>query len=164
MKYFNTMEAKLHIFDTNGLHNYRLVHESTPAPFYRGGNEEKWFKNVYNVLYGGNLQVEDSGYAKIFEYVKGAKITGRAQPNTTVALTNTIKTNIGRTIQYSQTSSSDGTYEFTVPYSTLGPIAGETQFDTKPEGPYTITAGNVSKKIDVSERDVLDGNTVTLNL
>jgi len=163
-EYYDTMEAKLHIFDTNGLHNYRLVHESTPNPYVSGGNQEKWTKNVYNVLYSGNLPVEDSGYAKIFEYVKGAKITGRAPPNTTVTLTNTIKTNIGRTISYSQTTSSDETYAFTVPYSTLGPIPGETQFDTKPTGPYTVTIGNVSKQIDVKEKDVLDGNTLTLDL
>ncbi|MCZ7404771.1 MAG: oligosaccharyl transferase, archaeosortase A system-associated, partial [Candidatus Methanoperedens sp.] len=155
--------AKLHIFDTNGLHNYRLVHESTPNPYVRGGAQEKQDKYIYNVLYRGNLPVEDSGYAKIFEYVKGAKITGRAQPNTTVTLTNTIKTNIGRTVSYSQTTSSNGTYEFTVPYSTLGPISGETQFDTKPTGPYTVTMGNVSKQIDVGEKDVLEGNTLTLN-
>ena len=165
-KYFNTMEAKLHIFDTNGLHNYRLVHESTPNPYVRGGNEEKWFKNVYNVLYGGNLPVEDSGYAKIFEHVKGANITGRAPPNSTVTISNTIKTNIGRTIQYSQTttSSPDGTYVFTVPYSTTGPISGETNFDTKPEGQYTVTAGNVTKQVDVGERDVLDGGSVKVDL
>ncbi len=177
-EYYDTMEARLHIFDTNGLHNYRLVHESTPNPYVRGGNSERWFKNVYNVLYGGNLQIEDSGYAKIFEYVKGAKITGTAPPDTTISLTNTIKTNIGRTIQYSQTTSSNGTYVFTVPYSTLGPISGpfectgcfftgekgETQFDTKPAGAYTITVGNVSKQIDVSEKDVLEGSIVTLNL
>ncbi|MDP3104964.1 MAG: oligosaccharyl transferase, archaeosortase A system-associated, partial [Candidatus Methanoperedens sp.] len=162
MKYFNTMEAKLHIFDTNGLHNYRLVHESTPAPYYRGGNEEKWTKNVYNVLYGGNIPVEDSGYAKIFEYVKGANITGQAPTGSAVTLTNTIRTNIGRTIQYSQTTtSSSGTYAFTVPYSTLGAIPGETQFDTMPAEPYTITAGSISKQIDISEKDVLEGNTVT---
>ncbi len=178
MKYLNTMEAKLHIFDTDGLHNYRLVHESTPAPYYRGANTERQFKYIYNVIYGKNMSIEDSGYAKIFEYVKGARITGRAPPNTTVTLTNTIKTNIGRTVQYSQTTTSNGTYEFTVPYSTLGPISGDfecaecffsgqkgyTQFDTKPTGPYTVTAGNVSKPIDVSEMDVLAGHTVTLDL
>ncbi|MBU4373444.1 MAG: hypothetical protein KJ714_03180 [Euryarchaeota archaeon] len=75
-----------------------------------------------------------------------------------------MKTNIGRNIQYSQTTTSNGTYAFTVPYSTLGPIPGETQFDTKPTGPYTVTAGNISKQIEVSEKDVLEGNTVTLNL
>lgn len=164
MKYYDTIEAKLHIFDTNGLKHYRLVHESTPNPYVRGGNAEKWFKNVYNILYGGSLPVEDSGYAKIFEYVKGAKITGTAPPGTTVTLTNTIKTNIGRTISYSQTASSNGTYAFIVPYSTLGPIAGETQFDTMPISAYTVSAGNVTKLIDVSEKDVLEGRTVTLDL
>lgn len=164
MKYYDTIEAKLHIFDTNGLKYYRLVHESTPNPYVRGGNAEKWFKNVYNILYGGSLPVEDSGYAKIFEYVKGAKITGTAPPGTTVTLTNTIKTNIGRTISYSQTTSSNGTYAFVVPYSTLGPIAGETQFDTMPLGAYTVSAGNITKQIDVSEKDVLEGRTVTLDL
>ncbi|MDO9097387.1 MAG: oligosaccharyl transferase, archaeosortase A system-associated, partial [Candidatus Methanoperedens sp.] len=164
MKYYDTMEAKLHIFDTNGLRNYRLVHESTPNPYTAGGNSEKWFKNVYNILYSGNLPVEDSGYAKIFEHVKGAKIEGRAPPDTAITLANTIKTNIGRTVQYSQTTTSNGTYAFTVPYSTLGPIPGETQFDTRPEGPYTVTSGNVSKQIEVSEKDVLEGNAVTLDL
>ncbi|MCG2727643.1 MAG: hypothetical protein L6244_03210 [Candidatus Methanoperedenaceae archaeon] len=101
---------------------------------------------------------------KVFEYVKGAKITGTAPPHTIVTLTNTIKTNIGRTIHYSQTTTSNGTYAFTVPYSTLGAIPGETQFDTKPTGAYTITAGNISKQIDISERHVVEGNTVTLNL
>jgi dolichyl-diphosphooligosaccharide--protein glycosyltransferase len=163
-KYYDNMEAKLHIFDGNGLKNYRLVHESPANPNTEGGYQEKYYKNVYNVLYGGNIPVEDSGLVKVFEYVKGAKITGSAPPNTTVTLTNIIKTNTGRTIQYSQNTSSNGTYEFTVPYSTLGPIPGETQFDTKPTGPYTIVAGNVSKTIDISEKDVLDGSTVILNL
>jgi oligosaccharyl transferase (archaeosortase A-associated) len=163
-RYYDNMEAKLHIFDGNGLKNYRLVHESPINPYTQGGNEEQWYKNVYNVLYGGKIPVENSGLVKVFEYVKGAKITGLAPPNTTVTLMNTIKTNIVRTIQYSQTTTSNGTYEFTVPYSTLGPIPGETQFDTKPTGSYTVTFGNASKQIDVSEKDVLEGNTVTLNL
>ncbi|MFZ3059825.1 MAG: oligosaccharyl transferase, archaeosortase A system-associated [Candidatus Methanoperedens sp.] len=164
MKYYNTMESRLHIFDTNGLHNYRLIYESPVNPYTEGGNSEMWFKNVYNVLYKGSLQVENSGYAKIFEYVKGAKITGSAPVNATVTLTNNIRTNIERTIPYSQTTSSDGTYEFIVPYSTLGPITGETQFVTRPTGPYTVTVGNVSKQIDVSEKDVLEGGTINLNL
>ncbi len=163
-KYYENMAAKLHIFDGNRLKHYRLVHESSPNPYTLGGYQEKSYKNIYNVLYGGSIAIEDSGVVKIFEYVDGAKITGTAPPDTTVTLTNTIKTNIGRTIQYSQTTSSDGTYSFTVPYSTLGPIPEETQFDTKPAGPYTVTAGDISKQIDVSEKDVLEGRTVTLDL
>jgi len=120
MKYYNTMESKLHIFDTNGLRNYRLVHESNINPYTSGGNEEIAYKSIYNVLKRDNsLPAEGSGYAKIFEYVKGARISGIAPKDTTVILTNTIKTNIGRTIQYKQETTSNGTYEFIVPYSTL---------------------------------------------
>ena len=165
LKYYNTMESKLHIFDTNGLRNYRLVHESTPNPYTSGGNVEKGYKSVYNTLNRANLiPAEDSGYAKIFEHVKGAKITGNAPPNTVVILTNTIQTNIGRTVQYKQVTTSNGTYDLIVPYSTLGPISGQTQFDTKPTGAYTVTAGNISKQIEISEKDVLEGGTVTLEL
>jgi dolichyl-diphosphooligosaccharide--protein glycosyltransferase len=165
MKYFNTMESKLHIFDTNGLKNYRLVHESTPNPYTSGGNEEKGYKSVYNTLNRTNLiPAENSGYAKIFEYVKGAKITGNAPPNSIVTLTNTIQTNIGRMIQYKQEVSSNGVYTIIVPYSTHGPISGQTQFDTKPTGAYTVTLGNISKQVEISEKDVLEGGTVTLDL
>ncbi len=203
MRYFENMEAKLHIFDGNGLKHYRMVHESQPAPNnYKAWDEvgvysdnsgnlvpicylPGWNPNDpcmgkfwYNQLYGGNLPLEYSGLVKVFEYVKGANITGHAPPNTTVMLNNTINTNIGRTFQYSQTTTSDGTYTFTVPYSTTDPITGpfecngcfftgkngDTQFDTKPEGAYTVTAGNISKRVDVSEIDVLEGRTVTLNL
>lgn len=165
MKYYNTMESKLHIFDTNGLRNYRLVHESTINPYTSGGNEEIAYKSIYNVLKRENpIPAEGSGYAKIFEYVKGARITGIAPPNTIVTLTNTIKTNIGRNVQYKQETSSNGTYVFIVPYSTLGPIPGQTRFDTKPAGPYSVTAGNVSKQIDVGEKDVLEGGIITLDL
>ncbi|MCX9025506.1 MAG: oligosaccharyl transferase, archaeosortase A system-associated [Candidatus Methanoperedens sp.] len=162
-KYYDTMEAKLHIFDGNSLKYYRLVHESPPNPNTEGGYMEQQIKYIYNTLYGGHIPVENSGLVKVFEYVKGAKITGHSTPNGTVTLTNTIKTNIGRTVSYSQATSSNGTYAFTVPYSTLGPIPGETQFDTKPTGPYTVNVGNVSKQIDVSEKDVLDGNALTLD-
>lgn len=160
-KYYEVMETKLHIFDGNGLKRYRLVHESARNPY----GDDQWYKNVYNVLYGGKIQTENSGLVKVFEFVKGANITGRTPPNSTVTISNSIKTNIDRTIQYSQTTTAyGGTYVFTVPYSTTGPIAGETQFDTMPTELYTITAGSISKQIDISEKDVLEGNTVTLDL
>ncbi len=61
-------------------------------------------------------------------------------------------------------TSSNGTYVFIVPYSTLGPILGETRFDTGPAGPYSVTAVNVSKQVAVGEKDVLDGGTLTIDL
>ena len=53
---------------------------------------------------------------------------------------------------------------FEVPDSTTYPIPGKTNFDTRPTGPYTITAGNVTKTVDVAEQDVLKGGTITVNL
>ncbi|NJD53210.1 MAG: oligosaccharyl transferase, archaeosortase A system-associated [Candidatus Methanoperedens sp.] len=181
-KYYDTMESRLHIFDTNGMKYYRLVHESRPNPNTQGGYYEVGVYNQgnqiapvcdqnicvgkywYNFAFKSDIPVEYSGYAKVFEYVKGARITGSAPTGTNVTLTNTIKTNIGRTIQYKQVTTSNGAYAFTVPYSTLGPIQGETRFDTAPVGPYSVTAGNVSKQVDVAERDVLDGGTITIDI
>jgi len=51
-----------------------------------------------------------------------------------------------------------------VPYSTLGPIPDETNFDNRPIGPYTITSEDVSKTVDVAEQDVLDDGTVTVDM
>ena len=129
-RYYDSMEARLHIFDANGLQQYRLVHESPAAP--TGHTSETGYKNVYNVLFGGNLPLTDSGYVKTFEYVEGATITGTAPAGETVTISNTIQTNQGRSFTYSQSATSDGTYSFTVPYSTEGPIPGETQFAVRP--------------------------------
>ena len=163
--WYTSMEGQLHIFDGDGLKHYRLVHESQANPSARGGNGEQRCKAIYNMLYGGNLQVENTGFVKIFEFVDGATITGSAPDGTEVKISNNIMTNQGRLFTYTQsTTAKNGTYSFEVPYSTLGPIPDETNFDTRPTGPYTITAGDLSKTVDVAEQDVLDGGTVTVNL
>ncbi|MDM7919968.1 MAG: oligosaccharyl transferase, archaeosortase A system-associated, partial [Methanosarcina sp.] len=97
-----------------------------------------------------------------FEYVKGARITGTASPEETVNINTTILTGQGRTFEYSQstTSDSEGRYEFIVPYSTEGPISGETQFDTAPEGPYVVSYGDTTEEVRVSEEAVLNGEEV----
>lgn len=156
-RYYNSMEARLHIFDGNGLKQYRMVHESPIA-----STQETGYKNVYNVLFGGNVAEENSGYVKIFEYVKGATVTGKASAGETVTISNTILTSQMRTFTYTQTTTaeSDGTYSLTVPYSTTGPIEGETQFDTMPTGAYVISYGNTTQQVSVSETDVLNGNTI----
>jgi dolichyl-diphosphooligosaccharide--protein glycosyltransferase len=156
-RYYDSMEARLHIFDGNGLQQYRLVHESRAAPGY---TSETGYKNVYNVLFGGNLPLIDTGYVKTFEYVEGATITGTAPAGETVTIDNTIETNQGRSFTYSQSVTSDGTYSFTVPYSTQGPIPGETQFAVRPAGPYMISYGNTTQQVSVSELDVLNGNVI----
>ncbi len=156
-RYFNSMEARLHIFDTNGLKQYRMVHETEAYQ-----SDEVGYKQVYNFLHGGQLPEIYTGYVKIFEYVKGANITGMASPNETVKISTTILTNQGRTFDYSQSTTVDsqGRYEFTVPYSTEGPIAGETQFDTAPAGPYVLSYGGTTKEVRVSEEAVLKGEEI----
>lgn len=165
-KRYNAMMMRLHLFDGDGLKTYRLVHESVPAPTADGlvGMGEAGFKDVYNKLFGGNLTVDYTGHVKIFEHVKGAHITGKAPANATVSISLKVKTNQGREYSYSQKTVSNGAYELIVPYSTEGSITGQTQFDTKPEGPYSVTAGNASKNVEVSEKDVLEGGTITLDL
>ncbi|MCG7850796.1 MAG: oligosaccharyl transferase, archaeosortase A system-associated, partial [ANME-2 cluster archaeon] len=91
--------------------------------------------------------------------------TGSAPDGATVTISNSIMTNQGRLFTYIQTTTADnGKYSFEVPYSTQGPIPGETNFDTRPTGSYTITAGDVSKTVDVAEQDVLNGGTVTVHM
>ena len=65
-RFYESTLAKLQLFKGMNLKNYRLVYESQPNL----KSNEKHYKNVYNILYGGNLTSEDSGYIKIFEYVK----------------------------------------------------------------------------------------------
>jgi dolichyl-diphosphooligosaccharide--protein glycosyltransferase len=167
MKYLNSMEMRLHLLDGNGLIHYRMVHESQA---YNPGNEpyvnlEQLYKNVYNMWTGENIPTDTTtGFVKIFEYVKGATITGTAPANETVTITNTIQTNQMRTFTYTQTTTagSDGTYSFTVPYSTTGPVEGGTQFDTMPTGSYVISYGNTTQQVSVSETDVMNGNTLEI--
>jgi dolichyl-diphosphooligosaccharide--protein glycosyltransferase len=156
-RYFNSMESRLHLLDGNGLKQYRLVHET-----WAYHTQEVWYKQVYNLLYGGSIPEVDTGYIKIFEYVEGAKITGTASPNEGVNINTTILTGQGRTFEYSQstTSDSEGRYEFTVPYSTDGPVSGETQFDTAPAGAYVVSYGDTTREVRVSEEAVLKGEEV----
>ena len=70
----------------------------------------------------------------------------------------------GRDFTYSQKTVSNGSYEFIVPYSTEGPIPGETNFDTKPIGRYILTVGNVSREVPIEENSVLSGKITKVDL
>ena len=98
-RYFNSMEARLHIFDGNGLKHYRMVHET-----WADQTEEIGYKQVYNLFFEGNIPEVNTGYVKIFEYVNGANITGTASPNETVKISTTILTGQNRTFEYSQST------------------------------------------------------------
>ena len=153
-RYYNSMEARLHILDGNGLKHYRMVHETRAAQ-----TSEVGYKQVYNYLFDGNVPEVNTGYVKIFEYVKGANVTGTVSPNETVKLSTKIVTGQKRAFEYSQSTISDskGSFELTVPYSTEGPISEETQFDSAPSDPYELSYGNTIKEVRVSEEAILKG-------
>ena len=167
MTYYSSMEARLHTLDGIGLKRYRLVHESTPG--YDVGYKQVY--NLYTRMYPDFYEIyqdfpkkipeENTGYVKIFEYVKGARITGSAPLNSTVTLQVPILTNQGRTFEYAQTTTaSNGTFTFIVPYSTDGPMVNGTNFDTAPSDLYTITIGGTLHRVPVSEEDVMNANIV----
>jgi len=164
-RYFNSMVFRLHMLDGVGLEQYRLVHESRSENSY-AQYHETFYKQLYNQIYSKTLTASNTGYVKTFEFVEGATITGTAAPNADVELSLTVQTNQNRLFNYNQTVKTDstGSFSFTVPYSTTGPIAGETNFAVKPNGNYIITSGSAEGRVDVTENDVLNGRTVSVSL
>ena len=129
------------------------------------GTQEVLYKYAYNRLYSKDLglprvKLGPSGYVKIFERVRGAVVTGKVPDGVGEVVVNvTIKTNQNRSFEYYATAKvKNGTYSIVLPY------AQDTDYPVKPITPYYITAGNVTKTFTLSERDVTEGNTVTLDL
>jgi len=162
--YFRTLEAKLHILDTKGLQHYRLIYESASSANTFSGFQEVIYRNLFNQLYASKFGFKPvdatfTGYVKIFEYVKGAKITGRVPAGVDkVHVQAKIVTNQGRVFVYENWAEvKDGRYEVTVPYSQ------NSKYPVKADA-YQIRAGNVVKTVEVTEEDVLNGNTITVDL
>ena len=164
-RYFNSMVFRLHMLDAVGLEQYRMVYESKQENSYMQ-NQETLYKNLYNQIFLKNVTVTATGYVKTFEYVEGAVIKGTAAPNADVEVTLTVQSNQNRIFNYNQTVKADasGNFAIKVPYSTTGPISGETNFAVKPNGNYTVKSGGAEGKVDVTEKDVLTGGTVTVSL
>jgi dolichyl-diphosphooligosaccharide--protein glycosyltransferase len=112
------------------LQHYRLVHESST--------------NGAQSLMGTQTGAPDIKYVKVFEYVKGAHIKGDGVIEVPVV------TNTGRTFTYRQQSVNG---EFIIPYATSG-----NTYEVKATGPYRIVGSD--KSFDVTESDILSGNTV----
>jgi oligosaccharyl transferase (archaeosortase A-associated) len=111
------------------LQHYRLIHES--------------MNNATATVFPESAPaiLPDIKYVKIFEYVKGAHISGEGIIEVPVV------TNTGRAFVYRQESVNG---EFVVPYSTTG-----NRYDVKATGPYHIAG--TSRYITVTEDDVLTG-------
>ena len=134
--YFQTMYARLQVFDGIGLMNYRMVYESNETHF------DLFDKQTRNI--------------KIYEYVRGAKITGNTLPGEIVSVSGRVITNQKRTFEYSQTIKADdkGYFEFTVPYSKNGP------YETRLLERYELKSGNTTRSLNITENDIMIGNKI----
>ena len=121
------------------LKHYRLVHESETDVM---ANSLKWVKT--------------------FEHVPGAVITGAAPAGTKVTIAVPIMTNSKRAFIYRQSNVSNGQFTLVVPYSTEGPIAGGTNFDTKPIGAYQLVVGDKTYEVRVPEEMVMTGGVIKI--
>jgi asparagine N-glycosylation enzyme membrane subunit Stt3 len=141
-KLFHTTLARLHLFDGSGMGRLRLIYES-------------------RTIEGGNPATSE---VKIFEYLPGAVIKVSTAPGMKVGAMLKMVSNQGRMFYYATEGKqeADG-YEIRVPYST------EKRYDTHAVAPYLVTAGNSTgntrtKKINVTEEDVLRGRVIDINL
>ncbi|MCS7143479.1 MAG: oligosaccharyl transferase, archaeosortase A system-associated [Archaeoglobaceae archaeon] len=190
--YYNTMEARLHMFDGSGLSHYRLIYESEPSYEWKhysiylstaspiqiaiqeaieraqyglspsfSAQEILWksvYKNLYENRTGIPVELNATGYVKIFERVKGVTVKGNANAEF-LEVNATIKTNQGRTFEYyKKVNVVNGTYEVVLPYS------HDSSYETTPITPYSFKSGNITKTLTVSENQVLKGEVIELSL
>lgn len=165
-----SMIARLHLLDGRGtiterkrgdktlkfeippLDHFRLIYESTtdaPADYFKYSPED-----VIKMV-------------KVFEYVKGAKIVGTTSLNQEVSISTEITTNQKRKFIYEKKSiAENGSFEIIVPYSTSGAKGrqeGQTQFVVFAK-PYKLKSGDKEIEINISEKDVLEGKTIKINI
>jgi len=137
---FNTTLARLYFFDGAGTGHFRLIYES---PTFLGESPAK-------------------SKVKIFEYVPGALIRIKAGPDQKAGALLNMTSNQGRAFTYvNQASAVGDLMVMRVPYSTEG------RYATRAVNPYLIFSGNEAgvktKNINVSEEDVLKGNTLDVS-
>jgi dolichyl-diphosphooligosaccharide--protein glycosyltransferase len=138
-KYYDTIYSRMYYQDgmggknklgnvTNGLERYRLVYDNT------GGDP-----------------------VKVFEYVNGARITGKAGAGARVELALNVSAPDGERTYYSSTTADQhGAYIFTVPYPT-----SESSGPVKTADAYTVSSGASSVRVQVSSDAVNNGTTIT---
>ena len=165
-KYDQSMVVRLHYFDgrewfledekeestVKGLNNFRLVYES---------------KTLAGFGFFENPSEDNIKLVKVFEYVKGARIRGKAPKGASVVLSTEIETNQGRKFLYQkELIAENGEFEFILPYSTFGKKGwkeNETKFEVF-ASPYKLTIDGVRRAdINISEKDVLEGSIIIIN-
>ncbi|MGB9902587.1 STT3 domain-containing protein [Methanothrix sp.] len=139
-----TILAGLHLDDCSYMEHFRLIHESRS--------------------FAGPYGEKPAAMIKIFEYVPGAIIRGRANDDRIIVAVLTLSSNLGRPFQYvNYAVPRNGSYEIRVPYSTEG------AYGIKAAGPYQVVeitpatdgSGAVAF-VNITEEDVMEGGIVEL--
>ena len=140
-KFKNAMLVKLHVYDGSGSGHYRLVYES-------------------NTTVTRDPEVK---YVKVFEYVRGVTITGKAEPGEIVYGATTLVSNQERKFDYYNSAVADegGTYNLVLAYATQG-----SNSSTHAILPYTIIGdkSRSPREINVTEHAVQAGEVLQLDL
>jgi len=157
--YDQTMCTRLHFLDGRGfngektktmpLEHFRLVYES----------DTKTRKSRFKEDENGDVRM-----VKVFEYIKGARIKGKARTGTEITISTKIRTNQNHEFIYSQNVvAQDGIFEFIVPYSTEGKDGWKedgTKFSVFAE-PYKIKIGKyIEREIEVPEEAIIKGKEI----
>ncbi|MEW6358587.1 MAG: STT3 domain-containing protein [Planctomycetota bacterium] len=150
--YFRTIGSRLHERDGSAF-RMEETGEALPALgrlrlIYEGARDEE-VNAAWNIP-----------SLKIFEFVEGAKLRGRAQPGASVAASVDVITNRGRTFRYIALTSAaeDGSFALVAPYSTTG-----CPYRTQAVTSYTISSGTASLALEVPE-EALAGQIVKCDL
>ncbi|CAJ35476.1 oligosaccharyl transferase, archaeosortase A system-associated [Methanocella arvoryzae] len=190
-KYEQCMLNRLYYQDANDMDHFRLVYES-PGDYIVNVNlldtrdGSIYFDRSFNVAnyteaYGYYVDAIEpvlasqdgsmiaygarppAKWVKVFEVVKGASITGTADPGTTVTVSLDLTTG-DRTFKYLQSAVADssGSFTLTVPYATEAMNGTGYSSAVTPAGKYTLTIGNSTSQVDVPERAVQNGETINV--
>lgn len=118
------------------LRHFRLVHEGADQVSFTGFSQKHAF-------------------ARVFEVVPGAVVTGLTQPGATVGVSGRIRTASGRLFDYADAVTADAAGRFTVvlPYASGPQKYAEVE---APEG-FTLTVNGAAVTVQVTEDDVRSG-------
>jgi dolichyl-diphosphooligosaccharide--protein glycosyltransferase len=146
VRYFSTVGARLYYTDGS-------------AANVEGANVDalSHFRLVYESLRESDIAVNLGRHisaSKVFEFVEGARVKGRAAPGSVVSARATVSTNRGREFQFHTRASADaeGLYELVLPYSVTG-----NPYDTGAVGPYIAENAGQTREVVVDEAEVAAG-------
>ncbi|GAB4433013.1 MAG: hypothetical protein OHK0040_03360 [bacterium] len=147
--FFSLPLPRIWVFDGSStsygpaIKHFRLVFESQNASFLQ------YFEDIELKFY------------KMYEYVKGAKIVGKASPRSIVFFTAHFVTNFDREFDWNAAAIADenGNFKGTLPYATA-----DDNIFVKPLSPYIVYADGKVLELVVSNEDVINGKTINIDL